>query len=216
MKILYEDEAVIVIHKESGEPVQSAQIGAADCVSMLKNHLAKAQTTQKGEPYLGVVHRLDQPVAGLLVFGKSEKAAAALSAQLNDKRMSKRYHAVVEGIVPDEGPIRLVDMIYKDASKSKAAVGERADAKKAELVYKVESVNHEDNTSILDIELITGRFHQIRAQLSHAGYPILGDGKYGSSRRHEDNIRGGIALTADRLEFVHPVSGRKSLYTIEY
>ena len=218
MKIIHEDEAVIVIHKEPGEPVQSAGIGTKDCVSMLKNHLAKAGSPQKGEPYLGVIHRLDQPVEGLLVFAKTEKAAAKLSAQINDRSMSKKYHAVVEGIPKDNGPVRLTDMIYKDARTNKSMIGNAKDAKKAELIYTVESADTNSNTAVLVIELLTGRFHQIRAQLSHLGYPIAGDVKYGAApagTESGDPKRGeGIALIADRLEFVHPITGKREEFSV--
>ena len=165
IKIIYEDEDCMVIYKPSGLSVQTARASEEDVCSKLKNHL-------KGG-YLGVIHRLDQPVEGLLVFAKNKKAAAALSDQLQKGKLRKSYKAVVLGTVTEKGK----DVCYmrKNAS-SECEIGEGDDFKKAELSY--EPVASSEGTTLLNVEIGTGRFHQIRAQLSHLGFPILGDLKY--------------------------------------
>mgnify|MGYP000868870819 FL=1 len=210
-KILYEDENLIVAHKPPGIGVQTAHIGQQDMVSELKNYLAQKQ------PYLGVIHRLDQPVEGILVFAKTKKVAADLSQQIKGMDFNKEYIAVVCG-KPPSGKKRLVDYLEKCGSKAK--VHDQADennAKRAALQYEVISQKETEKGSIslLRILLETGRFHQIRAQLSHSGHPILGDSKYANSESRiiseELNIRN-VALCANKLAFMHPISKKKMEY----
>lgn len=210
-EILYEDGAVLVCHKPAGLAVQTARVGQPDLVSRLKNHLAE-ELDGKKQPYLGIVHRLDQPVEGLLVFAKTKEAAAALSGQLTDGILNKRYLAVVWG-KPESGEGRLVDWLIKNAADSRAeVVTDReplpGDAKKAMLSYRLleevcfqaadwcntpggtaeggdmgmDSDRGSETLSLLDIRIETGRFHQIRAQLAHGGHPIFGDHKYSPER----------------------------------
>ena len=197
IRIIYEDNDHIVIYKPAGLSVQTARASEEDVCSKLRNHL-------KGG-YLGVIHRLDQPVEGLLVFAKTKKAAAALSDQLQKGKLKKSYKAVVYGEVAKGGS----DVCYmRKNSSSECEIGEGEDFKRAELKY--EPAAQADGTTLLNVEIGTGRFHQIRAQLSHLGYPILGDLKYGSedSKRKsaEMNIKT-VALCADRLEFTDVNSG---------
>ena len=210
-QIVYEDEAVLVIRKPAGLATESAGIGQKDVVSELKNYVAKKNPGKM--PYLGVVHRLDQPVEGLLVFAKTKKAAENLTAQLGKGTLKKEYLAVVCGKVP-ENTGRLVDYLAKE--KGMAVVRDTADAqaKKAVLTYTKKAETEE--LTLLAVQIETGRFHQIRAQLSHAGFPILGDEKYGSEESKELSREKKIrftALCAASLSFRHPVTGKIMAFT---
>lgn len=210
-QIVYEDEAVLVIRKPAGLATESAGIGQKDVVSELKNYVAKKNPGKM--PYLGVVHRLDQPVEGLLVFAKTKKAAENLTAQLGKGTLKKEYLAVVCGKVP-ENTGRLVDYLTKE--KGMAVVKDAADtqAKKAVLTYMKKAET--GSLTLLAVQIETGRFHQIRAQLSHAGFPILGDEKYGSEESKELSREKKIrftALCAASLSFRHPVTGKTMAFT---
>lgn len=210
-QIVYEDEAVLVIRKPAGLATESAGIGQKDVVSELKNYVAKKNPGKM--PYLGVVHRLDQPVEGLLVFAKTKKAAENLTVQLGKGTLKKEYLAVVCGKVP-ENTGRLVDYLAKE--KGMAVVRDTADAqaKKAVLSYTKKAETKE--LTLLAVQIETGRFHQIRAQLSHAGFPILGDEKYGSEESKELSREKKIrftALCAASLSFRHPVTGKIMAFT---
>lgn len=210
-QIVYEDEAVLVIRKPAGLATESAGIGQKDVVSELKNYVAKKNPGKM--PYLGVVHRLDQPVEGLLVFAKTKKAAENLTAQLGKGTLKKEYLAVVCGKVP-ENTGRRVDYLAKE--KGMAVVKDAADAqaKKAVLTYTKKAETKE--LTLLAVQIETGRFHQIRAQLSHAGFPILGDEKYGSEESKELSREKKIrftALCAASLSFRHPVTGKIMAFT---
>jgi len=210
-QIVYEDEAVLVIRKPAGLATESAGIGQKDVVSELKNYVAKKNPGKM--PYLGVVHRLDQPVEGLLVFAKTKKAAENLTAQLGKGTLKKEYLAVVCGKV-SENTGRLVDYLAKE--KGMAVVKDAADAqaKKAVLTYTKKAETEE--LTLLEVQIETGRFHQIRAQLSHAGFPILGDEKYGSEESKELSREKKIrftALCAASLSFRHPVTGKVMAFT---
>lgn len=209
-KIVHEDRDILVCHKPAGLAVESAAIGRMDMVSELKNFLKS--------PYLGVVHRLDQPVEGLLVFAKNPKAAAELSKQLQTNTLNKEYFAAVCG-KPNAESAKLVDYLQKDNETRMAKVVCQgvADAKEAILTYRVLKTLEEQDAliSLLQVQIQTGRFHQIRAQLSNAGIPILGDQKYGNAESVELSkkiaIMSGqgvinVALCACSLEFKHPVS----------
>lgn len=219
--ILFEDGHVIVVYKPAGIATQTARIGQQDMVSEIKNYLAdKPENAGKGQPYLGIVHRLDQPVSGILVFAKTPKAASALSRQLSDDRMSKEYYGVVYGC-PDRQQETLEDYLYKDGRTNLSLVVREGfpDARKAVLQYKLIKtlmiLEEDKEVSLVEIHLITGRHHQIRAQLAHAGIPLLGDSKYGSPAS-KDISRGigckDTALCAFRLSFSHPVSGKKMCF----
>lgn len=226
-QIVYEDEAVLVIRKPAGLATESAGIGQKDVVSELKNYVAKKNPGKM--PYLGVVHRLDQPVEGLLVFAKTKRAAENLTAQLGKGTLKKEYLAVVCGKVP-ENTGRLVDYLAKE--KGMAVVKDAADAqakkdadvqaekaadsqaKKAVLTYTKKSET--EKFTLLAVQIETGRFHQIRVQLSHAGFPILGDEKYGSEESKELSREKKIrftALCAASLSFRHPVTGKTMAFT---
>lgn len=226
-QIVYEDETVLVIRKPAGLATESAGIGQKDVVSELKNYVAKKNPGKM--PYLGIVHRLDQPVEGLLVFAKTKKAAEDLTTQLGKGTLKKEYLAVVCGKVP-ENTGRLVDYLAKE--KGMAVVKNAADAKtekdvdaqaekaadpqakKAVLTYTKKAET--EKFTLLAVQIETGRFHQIRAQLSHAGFPILGDEKYGSEESKELSREKKIrftALCAASLSFRHPVTGKTMAFT---
>lgn len=231
VEILYEDDHVIVCRKPAGMATETARVGQKDVVSQLKNELAgkRRKTDQpiKGAPYLGVVHRLDQPVEGLLVFGKNRAAAAKLSSQLREGTLNKNYRAVVCGQPSaDEG--ELVDYLYKNKENRAVAVTEdmaaQTGARRAVLQYRILGVKKVPgefswgSISLLDIHIDTGRFHQIRAQMAHAGHPLLGDQKYGDERCQEMSRRldvKNVALCACMIEFRHPVTRKPMQFAEE-
>lgn len=232
--IIYEDKDILVVQKPAGLATQTARIGQVDVVSELKNYLAgqvkrdnqsgNAQNNQpinsrerKVESYLGVIHRLDQPVEGLLVFAKNKAAAAALTRQLAGGTLNKQYYAVICG-QPSEREGELVDYLVKEDSMAKVVTGQQmqyADAKKAVLQYRIlQEVSIPDCLWLLDIHIDTGRFHQIRAQMSHVGMALLGDAKYADAATKETATKLGIrnvALCAYSLTLKHPVT-KKELY----
>lgn len=228
--IIYEDKDILVVYKPAGIATQTARTCQQDMVSELKNYLAGG-TAGKGirEPYLGLVHRLDQPVSGLLAFAKSRQAAAGLGRQVTDGQMKKYYYAVIYG-KPKEPAGRLEDFLYKDGKNNQLLVVDEKfpNAKKAVLEYKLVktlmafeedicigkhgSHSKEREVSLVEIRLITGRHHQIRAQLSCRDMPLLGDNRYGSPGSKELSQKAGcrnVALCAYKLTFYHPVSGEK-------
>ena len=221
-KIIYEDAHILVCYKPAGLATQTARVGQQDMVSELKNYLA---STPRRDSYLGIVHRLDQPVEGLLVFAKDSKTAAKLTASLSEGTLNKHYFAVVCG-QPDEDSAVLVDYLWKDAANQKAiCLGNGAeeemhpDAKKAVLQYRVleRQTVEEEQLTLLDVHIDTGRFHQIRAQLSHAGLPIIGDGRYADEHILNFGRKLGVrnvALCAYEVVFRHPVTGKKMEYRI--
>jgi len=214
VKIIYEDKDILVCEKPAGLAVQSAGIGQPDVVSELKSYLAKlpsAGRPGKGEPYLGIVHRLDQPVEGLLVFAKDKKAAAALSKQLTEGALNKHYYAVLCGY-PDCPEGDLVDYLRKEGNVAVAVTGreqEFADAKIAVLHYRIlEEINDPSPLALADVTIGTGRFHQIRVQFASRKHPLYGDGKYGSRQK------GSIALQSCGLRFVHPDTGKPMAFSL--
>lgn len=228
-RIIYEDPYVLVCYKPSGLAAQTGRIGQQDMVSELKNYLAKAgqetaaeQNRTVGEPYIGPVHRLDQPVEGLLVFGKTPAATAALSKQLTQGGLNKQYLAVIYG-TPKESSGSLEDYLLKESGTnlSQVVTSQTAGAKKAKLSYQKMSettTEQGDLFSLIRIELETGRHHQIRVQMSHAGMALVGDSKYGDAATKETSLRLGVrqvALCADRICFQHPKTGKEMEFGIE-
>lgn len=203
--ILYEDKEILVCRKPSGMPVQAARIGTMDMESALKNYLA--QKTPGKIPYLAVVHRLDQPVEGVLVFAKTQGAAGNLSKQIMAGGAGKYYLAVTEG-VPGKQEGIFIDYLKKNgkANMSQAVPENTPGAKKAILHYRVLDQKEMNGKSraLLKIKLETGRHHQIRVQLSHAGIPLLGDRKYNPSGKKGTSL----GLCSCGLEFKHPKTGK--------
>lgn len=228
-KIIYEDAHILVAHKPAGLATQSARVGQPDMVSELKNYLAGQQSApenrknnkeKNGAPYLGIIHRLDQPVEGLLVFAKTKEAAGKLTAQLAGGTLNKQYYALVCGKTTEETG-ELVDYLRKEGNLAKVSTLQDKEAKKAVLQYKALSYKElegGENITLLDIHIDTGRFHQIRAQLANGGWPILGDTKYGSGHSIEISKQlslRNVALYAYRLELKHPITGKILEFAIE-
>lgn len=209
-EIIYEDEAIIVCRKEAGVAVQTARAGQADVVSLLKNYRAK----KKEEPYIGLIHRLDQPVEGVMVFAKTPQATAKLSAQVSSRSMEKEYLAVTTGCARSHkkenfgtGCCGMEKQILRRCCQG------TSQAKEAVLDYEVEQVLEDGQQALVHIWLHTGRHHQIRVQFAHAGYPLVGDTKYGKPEQ------GGrycpVALCSCRIGFLHPVTKKKMEFVIE-
>lgn len=200
-EIIYEDKYIIVCVKPAGIATQSKKIGAEDMVSLLKKHLAE-ESGSSGEPYLAVIHRLDQPTSGLLVFAKTKEAARDLNRQIREKTFGKFYLAELRSIpIPREGTLE--HYLVKDPHKNIMHVcdADTPGAKLARLSYAVVQIN-DDSSCIAEIALDTGRQHQIRAQMSAIHCPIAGDSKYGAP----DPQHKTLGLYACRLTFRHPHS----------
>jgi 23S rRNA pseudouridine1911/1915/1917 synthase len=196
LKILYEDNHLIAVLKPAGLLVQGDASGAISLMDIVKDYL-KEKYSKPGDVFLGLIHRLDRPVAGIVLFAKTSKGASRVSEQFRSHEVSKIYTAVVEGLLEnDEGNLEVY--IKKDEKLRKAYVFEKMteDAQKASLSYKV--LSRENGVTWAKIELQTGRFHQIRASFAHIGHPILGDCKYGSKIKY---VEGKIALCATELTF---------------
>lgn len=201
--IVYEDRDIIVCQKPSGFPVQNKKIGSMDMESSLRNYLVR-----KGEqPYLAIIHRLDQPVQGILVFAKNKESANELSRQIQSGKMEKIYLAYVQG-KPGEAEGCLHDELEKDArtNTSKVVNKKTKNSKTAMLEYKV--IKETKEGALLEIHLQTGRHHQIRVQMAHAGMPIFGDTKYNPDAMKENRWTE-ISLCAYRLSFLHPRTKKK-------
>lgn len=239
--ILYEDKDIIVCHKMAGIAVQSARIGEKDLVSMLNNHLMEQAGGNRTEP-VRVVHRLDQPVEGIVVFAKNKKAAASLSAQITDGSMKKVYQAVC--CVTEAGrhwignagknDQELIDYMAKDARTNSSAVVKKGpkDAKEARLSFRVMDADCLPYI-LVEIQLDTGRHHQIRVQMAHAGLPLFGDRKYNpdwelyakawqaqtvnESADHAAHRLPAVelALCAAELTFRHPKTGKTMHFQVE-
>ena len=201
MQPLYEDNHVIVVYKEVGEIVQGDKTGDLPLSYTVKEWL-KEKYQKPGNVFLGVVHRLDRPVAGLVVFAKTSKALSRLNDLFRKGEVHKPYWAIVQH-EPAEAEGLLPNWLGRNERQNKtyAYDHEVAGSKKAMLRYKV--IGRSDRYVLLEIHLLTGRHHQIRTQLAHIGCPIKGDLKYGAPRSNPD---GGISLLSHRVTFVHPVS----------
>lgn len=218
-EILYEDTQILVCVKPSGFPVQTRNAGTMDLEHYLKNHLLRqtAPTPQKGirrPPYLAIIHRLDQPVRGILVFAKTPSAAQKLNKQMQNGGFTKEYEALVCGSLPAISGT-LVNYLIKDGTTntSRICAKDTPGAKRAELSYKVLSTNPEQNLSVVRIQLKTGRHHQIRVQMAGAGAPLWGDNKYNSDFQFQKTYTP-IGLCACHLTFTHPENGQTMSYKI--
>ena len=201
LDILFEDNHIIVINKQPGDISQGDKTGDIPLSEVVKSYI-KEKYNKPGNVYLGVVHRLDRPTSGVIIFAKTSKALERLNKKLRDKEIQKTYWAVVKN-KPPKVTDTLVHFLKKDhqKNKSKAYEKEIRDAKKATLHYSV--VKQLENYYLIEIQLETGRHHQIRSQLAHIGCPIKGDLKYGFPRSNTD---ASIHLHARKIEFMHPVS----------
>lgn len=217
VEILHEDADMIVCVKPYGMPVQGDKSRDMDLLSFLKNRIFEEEELEE-EPYLAMVHRLDRPVGGIMVFAKNQKAAACLSDQVQDGTMAKFYQAILTGELPDECGI-LEDYLVKDGKTNTSKIVKKGTkgAKKAQLEYEVLDVFETDQgvLSYVLIQLITGRHHQIRVQMAGRGAGIYGDTKYNPLFEKTKKKYQQIALFATRLEFEHPVSGEHMIFKCE-
>lgn len=211
MEFLYEDKDIIVCVKEPGVPVQADKTRSKDMVNMLRNYVIESEygyTKEKGIPFIGLVHRLDRPVGGVMVFAKTPDALKKLNMQMNNGGFGKRYYAISENgdfeNVDYNKWIRIEDYLLKDGRNniSKVVKEDNKGAKKAILEYRI--VNRCVGMFLYEVKLKTGRHHQIRVQMSHHGMPLIGDTKYNQNPKE-----GQIALYSYRLEFMHPKTGEK-------
>lgn len=201
MEVVYEDNHIIIVNKQSGEIVQGDKTGDCPLSETVKEYI-KVKYHKPGNVFLGVVHRLDRPVSGLVVFAKTSKALARLNEMFRKGDVHKTYWAIVNN-TPIQSEAELNNWIVRNEkqNKSYAYDHEVKNSKNARLRYSV--LARTDRYTLLEVHLMTGRHHQIRCQLSHMGCPIKGDLKYGFPRSNPD---GSISLMAKRIEFVHPVS----------
>lgn len=204
--ILYEDNHLLGIYKEAGRLVQGDRTGDTTLLSLAKDYL-KVKYRKPGNVFLGLIHRLDRPVSGVVLFARTSKAASRLATEFRLRHVEKIYWAVVEGILdPDAGT--LVSDLVRHGKHSRVAKGSQPAAKRAELDYRA-IASHSGHT-LVEIRPTTGRHHQIRVQFANTGHPIAGDMKYGSARALGNRS---IALHALRLSVKHPV--KDQLVTIE-
>lgn len=201
MQVLYEDNHIIVVYKESGEIVQGDKTGDKPLSETIKAWI-KEKYAKPGNVFLGVVHRLDRPVSGLVVFAKTSKALSRLNDMFRKGEVKKTYWAMVQ-TPPAEPEGTLTNWLVRNEKKNKSYVydHEVPNAKKAILKYK--TIGQTEHYTLLEVNLLTGRHHQIRCQLSAIGCPIKGDLKYGARRSNPD---GSISLLSRTVEFIHPVS----------
>lgn len=208
MQVVYEDNHIIIVSKRSGEIVQGDKTGDRTLADDVKQYI-KEKYAKPGNVFLGVVHRLDRPVWGLVVFAKTSKALSRLNDMFRTGDVHKTYWAITQNC-PAEPEATLTDWIRRNEKQNKSYAYDREvpNSKKAMLHYKV--IGRSDNYTLVEVNLMTGRHHQIRCQLANIGCPIKGDLKYGARRSNPD---GSLSLLARRIEFVHPVS--KEHITVE-
>ena len=201
MKVLYEDNHIIIVYKEAGEIVQGDKTGDEPLSEIVKRWI-KDKYQKPGNVFLGIVHRLDRPVSGLVVFAKTSKELTRLNNMFRNGEVHKTYWAIVAR-PPFEKEATLTDWLVRNErqNKSYAYNHQVPTSKKSILHYKV--INQSERYTLLEINLMTGRHHQIRCQLSNMDCPIKGDLKYGAQRSNSD---GSISLLSHRIEFIHPVS----------
>jgi len=203
-RILFEDNHLIVFNKISSEIVQGDKTGDEPLSEKLKAHLKK-KYNKPGNVFMGVVHRLDRPVSGAIIFAKTGKALSRLNKMVKEREINKTYWAIVKN-KPEKESAHLINFLKKNQKKNKSFIcSEKTEgALKAELKYNL--ISKSDKFYLLEINLLTGRHHQIRAQLAHIGSPIKGDIKYGY---HTTNKDASINLHARKIEFIHPVKKEK-------
>lgn len=208
LEILYEDTDILVCIKPAGVATQTKKIGQQDMESLLKNY----RVSKNEEPYIGIVHRLDQPVEGVMVFAKNKRAAAALSQQIARRQADKYYMALcsnADGSWKKGDRGRIEDYLIKDARTNRSEVVPKGTkgAKEASLSYSVQK--EEKGIAFVKIQLETGRHHQIRVQMAHLGHPLVGDRKYGGPLQ-----KGNVALCSCRIRLYHPTTREKMEFTI--
>lgn len=207
LKILFEDNHIIVVEKPVNIPSQGDKTGDTDMLTIIKSYLIK-KYNKPGDAYLGLVHRLDRPTGGVMVFAKTSKAAARLSEQVRNKEFEKEYLVIVDGKMEKEKGT-FEDYLVKNekTNTSKVTDSKNKNGKKAILDYEVLKYNEETNLSLVKVKLHTGRHHQIRLQFASRNHSVYGDQKYGSRGRGKQ-----LCLWAYKLSFKHPISKEKLEY----
>ncbi len=206
INIIYEDNHLLVVEKPIDIPVQADNSHDLDLLTILKNYL-KVKYHKPGNVYLGLVHRLDRPVGGIMVFAKTSKSASRLADQVRTHKLSKTYLAVIEGkITPSKGI--LTDYLIKDKQKNISYVTTKDKGKLSNLEYL--TISSTNNQTLIKINLITGRSHQIRVQFSHHSHPLIGDQKYNNNATPNTHI----ALFASSLSFFHPITNQHLTFTL--
>ena len=207
LKVIFEDNHIIVVEKAPNIPSQADKTEDIDMITIVKQYI-KEKYNKPGNVYLGLVHRLDRPVGGIMIFAKTSKAAGRLSEQVRNKVFKKKYLAVVDGKIDKTTGI-LEDYLYKDErnNMSKVVNKDKKNAKLAKLDYEVVTYNEVKDLSLVKVNLHTGRHHQIRVQLSHFGHSIFGDQKYGTRGQGKQ-----IALWAYELTIEHPITKEKMTF----
>lgn len=210
LQVLYEDNHLIGVFKPHRLLIQSDQSGSPTLFLQVCQWI-REKYSKSGNVYLGLLHRLDRPAAGVVLFGKTSKGASRLSEQIRERKVKKNYEVIVEGVPPEKegkcegfiflGSHQRMELEHADSGRGK----------KAELKYRV--LETKKNRSLVEVELITGRRHQIRAQLAELGCPVLGDGRYGASHPF---LEGSIALLATRLIFDQPVTQKETILEVPW
>ena len=204
INIIYEDNHLLVVEKPINIPVQKDSSNDLDLLTMLKQYL-KEKYNKPGNVYLGLVHRLDRPVGGIMVFAKTSKAASRLSEQIRNGTFKKKYLAIVCGKVKDEDTLE--DYLLKNTKTNTVKVDKKG--KKSILKYKI--LDYKEGLSLVEIELITGRSHQIRVQFSSRGYPLYGDQRYNKDSKVGEQI----ALFSNYITFEHPIKKEKIKFELD-
>ncbi|MEN2434547.1 RNA pseudouridine synthase [Weeksellaceae bacterium A-14] len=200
-QIVFEDNHLLVINKKAGQIVQGDKTGDESLLDSIKNFIKK-RDQKPGNVFLGLVHRIDRPTSGLVIYAKTSKALSRLTQMVKTREIKKTYWAIVaKELIPQSQ--RLVHYLKKNEKTNKTTVFPKATDGAKEAVLNYEVINILDHYQLLEIDLETGRHHQIRAQLSKIGVPVKGDLKYGAPRSNPD---GGISLHARKLNFIHPVT----------
>ena len=210
MKVIYEDNHIIVVEKSPNIPSQADKTEDEDMLTLVKTYI-KEKYNKPGDVYIGLIHRLDRPVGGIMVLARTSKAASRLSEQIRNKTFKKKYLAVVDGKI-EQKQGKLENYLYKDERNniSKVVTKEKKNAKLACLDYEVLNYDDKRNLSLVDISLNTGRHHQIRVQMANFGHSLYGDQKYGTRGKNKQ-----IRLWAYEVSFIHPVQ-KKEVSFIDY
>ena len=207
LNVLYEDNQIIVVLKPQNIPTQSDVSGSEDMLSLVKKYV-KEKYQKEGESFIGLVHRLDRPTGGVMVFARNSKSAKRLTEQFKNHTTEKIYYAVTTKVVREKSKT-LVNYLEKNEKENivKVVPMLSSGAKKAELTYR--ELENNGQMSLLEVKILTGRSHQIRVQLSTLGYPLYGDGKYG---KNKDVATKNLGLWAGKLSFIHPTTKEKMVF----
>ena len=207
LNVLYEDNPIIVVLKPQNMSTQSDESRDLDLLSMVKNYV-KEKYNKEGDAYIGLVHRLDRPTGGVMVFARNSKSAKRLSEQFKEHTVEKVYYAVTENLVKSKKE-RLVNYLKKNEKENIVQIVPMSEqgAKKAELYY--EELENDGKHSLLEVHILTGRSHQIRVQLASFGSPLFGDNKYGKNKTKTTKSLG---LWAGKLSFIHPTTKEKMVF----